>query len=342
MPEFGLRWVTDNPLRGLTKNPWDSDRTPGGSSGGAAASVALGIGAIAHGNDIGGSLRYPSYCCGLATIKPGFGSVPNFNPSVGAARPISFQLMAVQGPIARSISDVRLGFEVMSRRDILDPLWCPPLKSLQLKNNDFRVAIPKNFGDNVHSSVELAIATAAEYLSEAGLQVDTIELPSVDELLDLWVTLLFTDLRLMQKEMINTHGSKDITSIIDYRLDRYPDASLKDYVEALAKRIEKLQQWSVLMENWPIILAPVSLELPMGPNEDQDSNERYQSILDAQKWLIAANILGLPAVSVPTGLNNGLPTGVQLIGRRFYETMCLDIAQIIEDRVGILTHRLWE
>ena len=95
------------------------------------------------------------------------------------------------------------------------------------------------------------------------------------------------------------------------------------------------------MEDWPIILAPVSLELPISPNEDQDSNERYESILDAQKWLIAANILGLPAVSVPTGLNNGLPTGVQLIGRRFHETMCLDIAQIIEDRVGILSHRLW-
>jgi amidase len=80
-PEFSLRWFTNNPLRGLTKNPWNEAVTPGGSSGGAAAAVALGIGAIAHGNDLGGSLRYPAYACGLATIKPSLGRIPAFNPT---------------------------------------------------------------------------------------------------------------------------------------------------------------------------------------------------------------------------------------------------------------------
>jgi amidase len=96
------------------------------------------------------------------------------------------------------------------------------------------------------------------------------------------------------------------------------------------------------MEDYPLILAPVSLEPPIGPQEDKESNERYQQILEAQRWLIAANFLGLPAASVPTGISNGLPTGVQLIGRRYHETMCLDVAQVIEDRVGILSHQLWE
>ena len=342
MPEFGLRWVTDNPLRGSTNNPWDPERTPGGSSGGAAAAVAMGIGSIAHGNDLGGSLRYPSYCCGLATIKPGFGRVPNFNPSFGASRPISFQLMAVQGPIARSVADVCLAFDVMSRRNILDPLWSPPLKISIPENPTLRIAKPDQLGDEVDISVKQAIDTAAGILSDAGFQVDTVKLPSVEEMLELWGTLLFTDIRVMQKEMIEEHGSEDIVSVINFRLSKYPDATLEDYVKALARRIEVLQQWSIIMEDYPLILAPVSLEPPIGPQEDKESNERYQQILEAQRWLIAANFLGLPAASVPIGISNGLPTGVQLIGRRYHETMCLDVAQVIEDRVGILSHKLWE
>ena len=342
MPEFGLRWVTDNPLRGPTINPWDPERTPGGSSGGAAASVAMGIGSIAHGNDLGGSLRYPSYCCGLATIKPGFGSVPNFNPSIGANRPISFQLMAVQGPIARSVADVRLAFEVMSSRDILDPHWCPPLKFSMPENTDIRIAIPERLGYDADVSVRQSIDMAAGILSDAGFKLETVQLPSVEETLDLWGTLLFTDIRIMQNEMIKEHGSEDIVSVIGFRLGRYPDATLEDYVKALARRIEVLQQWSIKMEDFPLILAPVSLDPPIGPKEDKESSERYQRVLEAQSWLILANFLGLPAVSVPTGVTNGLPTGVQLIGRRFHEPMCLDVAQVIEDRVGILSRQLWE
>ena len=87
-PEFSMRGFTDNPLHGLTKNPWDGGITCGGSSGGAAASMALGIGAIAHGNDIGGSLRWPAYCNGIATIKPTQGRIPAFNPSAPVERPL--------------------------------------------------------------------------------------------------------------------------------------------------------------------------------------------------------------------------------------------------------------
>ena len=109
-PEFSLRWHTGNPLFGDTLNPWDKNITPGGSSGGAAASLAAGIGCIAHGNDLGGSLRYPAYCCGLATIKPTQGAVPAFNPTAGEDRPPMMQLLSTQGPITRSINDARLAF----------------------------------------------------------------------------------------------------------------------------------------------------------------------------------------------------------------------------------------
>ena len=116
-PEFSMRGFTDNPLHGLTLNPWDNAITCGGSSGGAGASIAAGIGAIAHGNDIGGSLRWPAFCNGIATIKPTQGRIPAFNPSATVERPLMAQFMSAQGPLAREVRDVRLGLEVMSQRD---------------------------------------------------------------------------------------------------------------------------------------------------------------------------------------------------------------------------------
>jgi amidase len=124
-PEFSLRAFTDNVLHWLTLNPWDKAVTCGGSSGGAGASVAMGIGAIAHGNDIGGSLRWPAFCNGVSTIKSTQGRVPAFNPSATVERPLMAQLMSTQGPLAREVADVRLALEVMSRRDPRDPWQVP-------------------------------------------------------------------------------------------------------------------------------------------------------------------------------------------------------------------------
>ena len=105
-PEFSFRGFTDNPLHGLTLNPWDPDITCGGSSGGAGAAVAAGIGTIAHGNDIGGSLRWPAHCNGVATIKPTQGRIPAYNQSAAAERPMLSHLMSAQGPLARSVADI--------------------------------------------------------------------------------------------------------------------------------------------------------------------------------------------------------------------------------------------
>jgi amidase len=113
-PAFSLRWHTDNELRGRTYNPWTRSRTPGGSSGGAAAAVASGVAPLAHGNDLGGSIRYPAYCCGVVGIRPTLGRVPAYNGTMTEERPIGHQLMSVQGPLARRVADVRLGFPAVA------------------------------------------------------------------------------------------------------------------------------------------------------------------------------------------------------------------------------------
>jgi amidase len=124
-PAFSFRLDTDNALRGRTSNPWSATHTPGGSSGGASAAVAAGVVPIAHGNDIAGSIRFPAYACGLAGLRPSFGRVPAFNATATAERSPSSQLLSVQGPIARTVRDLRLALQVMSARDARDPWWVP-------------------------------------------------------------------------------------------------------------------------------------------------------------------------------------------------------------------------
>src|ERR1700737_4224327 len=125
VPPFCLRWFTANRLYGETRNPRDPRLTPGGSSGGAAAAVTAGIGAIAHGTDIGGSTRYPAYACGVHGLRPTLGRVPTFNASL-PERTIGGQIGAVSGPLARSIADIRLALAAMAARDVRDPWGGPP------------------------------------------------------------------------------------------------------------------------------------------------------------------------------------------------------------------------
>ena len=124
-PELSMRGTTDNPLHGRTFNPWDEEASPGGSSGGASAAAAMGFGPIHHGNDIGGSLRFPAFACGVATVKPTFGRVPAFNPSASAERGLLAQLISVQGAICREVRDVRLATRVLAGGDPRDPWWVP-------------------------------------------------------------------------------------------------------------------------------------------------------------------------------------------------------------------------
>src|SRR5205823_12093273 len=111
LPDFGFRWHTDNGLRGATKNPWDAHRSPGGSSGGEAAALATGMSPLGMGNDYGGSLRVPAQFCGIASLRPTLGRVPDASAFDPEDMPITIQLMAVQGPMARRVGDVRLAFE---------------------------------------------------------------------------------------------------------------------------------------------------------------------------------------------------------------------------------------
>ena len=114
LPDFALRWHTDNALHGATRNPWDATRTPGGSSGGEAVALATGMTPLGLGNDLGGSLRWPSQCNGTAALRPTLGRVPRATMIEPVDAPISIQLMNAEGPMARHVADLRLALEVMA------------------------------------------------------------------------------------------------------------------------------------------------------------------------------------------------------------------------------------
>ena len=153
-PEISMRPTTVNPLHGRTLNPWHPDASPGGSSGGAGVAAAVGFGAIHHGNDIAGSLRFPSFANGVATLKPTQGRVPAFNPSATAERGLISQLTSVQGAIARTVADVRLATRVMAGGDPRDPWWVPAPFDGEPLEKPIRVAVTRNsHGYPIHPGI---------------------------------------------------------------------------------------------------------------------------------------------------------------------------------------------
>jgi len=330
-PAFSLRWDTDNELRGRTFNPWSRRHTPGGSSGGAAAALAVGIAPLAHGNDLGGSIRYPAYCCGVAGIRPTLGRVPSYNQTAADERPPGTQLMSVQGPLARRVRDVRLGLAAMSARDPRDPWWAPAPLLGEPAARPVRVALtidPAKGG--VRADVAAAVREAGNALANAGYAVEEIEPPDVEGVAATWATICINEMRHVTQPWIRKYGGAAINRSLDLTLGAVPDVGLDGYMQALALRAKHIRDWTLFMERYPLVVGPVSTEPPFEIGFDTTSAERHAEVTRAQRLLVAVNLLGFPAVSVPTGVAGGLPLGVQVIGARYREDLCLDAAEAIE------------
>jgi amidase len=337
-PAFSLRWHTDNDLRGRTVNPWAPGRTPGGSSGGAAAALAAGIAPLAHGNDLGGSIRYPAYCCGVAGIRPTLGRVPAYNETAPEERPLAHQIMSVQGPLGRRVRDVRLGLQAMAPRDPRDPWWAPASLEGPPVPAPIRVALsidPARQG--THPAVAAAVRAAGTALAGAGYAVEEVDPPAVDGVAGLWATLVVNEMRHATLPYIRRHGGTDLNRTVDLMLAQTADVTLDAYMRALAERSRHLRDWMRFLERYPLVVGPVSTEPPFAVGFDVSDTETMARVLLAQRLLVAANLLGLPAVAVPTGLADGVPLGVQVLGSRYREDLCLDAAEAIEARHALPT-----
>ncbi len=340
-PELSMRITTDNPLHGRTQSPWGEKVSPGGSSGGAGAACAAGIGPIHHGNDIAGSLRFPASCCGCATVKPGLGRVPAFNPSATGERGLLSQLMSVQGPIAREVKDVRLALEVMAQSDPRDPWWAPvPFYGSSTAGPIDVAVIKSSEGYPIHPEVLAAIDHAAGVLENAGYRVQEVSAPSVMPAASAWMNVSLFEIKAGLDALARQHGSTTLQNIFDYYYAMSEMVDAQGYMQGIADRSGIIRPWNVFLDQYPLVLTPFL----MRPTYDYDEDETFagaKDLFDAAVYSYGINYMGLPAGNVPMGLIEGRPSGVQIVGQRFREDMILDALEVIEDAVGVLSTSLW-
>jgi amidase len=325
-PAFSYRWFTTNLIHGDTKNPRDPGITPGGSSGGAGAAVAAGIGHIAHGTDIAGSIRYPAYACGVHGLRPTIGRIPAFNAGL-PERPIGPQISAVSGPLARTIGDIRIALAAMSARDYRDPWWVPaPLEGPAMPK---RVAMCLNpDGLDPVPEVKAAVADAGKRLERAGWIVEEIaETPPLREAADLQTRLWLGDGYEAQLEAAEREGDPGALACLrGNRTKVHPF----DLSKALTRRATLTREWLAFFEKYAVLLMPVSGELPFPDHLDRKDDASFARVWHAQLPQIAIPFMGLPGLTVTTGLVGRVPVGVQLVSGRYREDLCLAAGEAIE------------
>lgn len=338
-PAFSSRWFTSNDLHGKTLNPWSKGHTPGGSSGGAGAATASGMVPIAHGNDIGGSIRYPAYACGVAGLRPTVGRVASWYGTPGADEALSVQTMLVQGPLARSVADLRLALAAMSAPDSRDPSFVPVPPSGSPLPRPIRVGVLRDVGVAAPSAaVNAAVDVAKAQLKDAGYIVEEVEIPLLAEAYRLWWLLSLEEMRPLMplvSDAAMRQAAESYYAVAEEWWGKAP--TLNQYMTGYARRGTLIAQLAQFMESYPIVLMPISAEQPFEQDADISSVNRVRQLIAAQWSMMAIAMLGFPALAVPTGVAGNLPVGVQLLGRRFREDLLFDAAEVIEARSGVFT-----
>src|ERR1700692_4947606 len=312
-PAFSYRWFTTNLIHGDTKNPRDAGITPGGSSGGAGAAVAAGIGHIAHGTDIAGSIRYPAYACGVHGLRPTVGRVAAFNASL-PERTIGPQSSAVSGPLARSIGDLRIALNAMSGKDVRDPWWVPaPLEG---------PTVPE---------VRAAVADAGKRLERAGWTVEEIaDTPPLREPAEQQTKLWLGDSYEAQLAAAERGGDPGALACLRGNKTKVFPFDAAAFSQTLTRRATLSRQWLQFFETYSVLLMPVSGELPCPDGLDRRDEASFARVWRAQLAQIAIPFMGLPGLTVSTGLVGRVPVGVQVVSTRYREDLCLLAGEAIE------------
>jgi Asp-tRNA(Asn)/Glu-tRNA(Gln) amidotransferase A subunit family amidase len=337
-PEMLMAYETDNVLSGRTCNPWDLERTPGGSSGGESAAIAAGCVAAGVGSDGGGSIRVPAHFTGICGLKPTPGTIPGTQHFPACIGPFAF--LGVVGPMARTIGDLRVLLSVMSGRDLGDPMSADfaPLPAERRNLRSLRLGCMADEAmPNVSPETRAAIHTAAGALERAGLAVETVRPEGLEEAGELWRTL-FCEAGAMLVGGVAAGCESELSPMLKRFLATFPadppmtgERLLSVLINRDLLRARFLQQ----MELWPVLLAPVSTGPAFRHGAGGWTTSDPVNYLDTMRFSQWFNLLGLPAVVVPVAQSGeGLPIGVQVIGRPYEEEVVLDVALVIEQAFG--------
>ncbi len=338
-PEYLMAYETDNSLNGKTSNPWNLERSAGGSSGGEAAAIASGCSAGGVGSDGGGSIRVPAHFCGICGLKPTPGRIPvtGHFPEGGGA----FGWIGVVGPMARTVADVRALFEVMAGPDAGDALSAPvPVQAVTEKDvRGLRVGILQSDAlGTMTAETAAAVERAANILSEQGFVVEKKSLNGLDRAIEVWWYFFGPVIADSIRKGAAGHEAELSPMLREYvELATAEMVPTYDGFLAACGERDKLR-WDIVrqMEDVRILLSPVSAGPAFRHGEGNwraGEKENYRDTMRYSQWL---NLAGLPGVAVPLGVApEGLPIGVQVIGRPYEEELILAVAEAIDRGRGL-------
>jgi len=338
-PEFLMAYETDNLLHGQTRNPWDLERTPGGSSGGESAAIAVGMSAAGLGSDSGGSVRVPAHFAGICSLKPTPGRIPgrgHLPPCVGP-----FSTLGAIGPMARTMADVELMFRTLSGQDDADPA-SPPVTLREPTLDELRSNRIGFFEDDgltpVTPETRSAVRTAVAALRDTGFVVEPFRPRTLETLRKLWWTF-FVQCGSMFYDPEVRGGWEKLSPIFREFLEiaeRTGRLSSNDLLNAWAEmdllRAKTLEE----MRAFPLLLCPVA-SVPAWRHGEREwaIDEQTVEYLDAVRYTQWFNTLGAPAAAVPVGCSpQGLPIGVQVAARPFEDEVVLGVAAVVDRAFG--------
>ena len=341
-PELLMAWETDNLLYGRTNNPWDVERTPGGSSGGEAAAIAAGMSAVGVGSDGGGSIRVPAHFSGICGLKPTPGRIPATGHYPVSAGP--FALIGVVGPMARTVADLKVLFEVMQGPDIGDPCAAPvpvrwpgddEVKKLEIKR--LKIGYFEDDGRTpVTPETRAAVRTAVEGLRGAGFQVDPFQPEGLEEARQLWHKFFVVAGGMLLRPMFKD-ADADLSPILKQFLEwSAPAHTGPTLLDAWIQRDLLRPRFFAQMQQYPILLCPAAA-IPAFRHGERRWQVEGKTVhyLDAWSYTEFFNLLGNPAAVVPVGRSSeGLPIGVQIVGRPWEEEEVLFAAAALEKECG--------
>lgn len=339
--EMAMNYDADNPVFGRTNNPHDGARTPGGSSGGCAAAVSACLSPASLGSDLTGSVRVPAHFCGICSLKPTTGRIPAAGHLPVTTGP--FSLAASLGPLARSVEDLSLLFGALAGLDVIEPMSAtasPSRRAHEIERlRGWRVAWYTDDGvAPVTDETRHAVESAARSLEAAGLVVYEQRPPGVERAPGLW-TALFSRASVRQLREVYAGHEDEAGDFVRAMLasgERAQPPTLDDFIDAWIERDRlraALVRW---MNEWPLILAPVGA-VPAFEHGARKVRvgDQHLSVFRAFSYSQTYNVFGLPAACVPAGRSKeGLPIGIQIIGRPFSEESVLAAALIVERDLG--------
>ncbi|VVN65336.1 amidase [Pseudomonas fluorescens] len=323
-PEFGWKGVTDNPLYGITRNPWDTRMTAGGSSGGAAAAAALNLGVLHQGSDAGGSIRIPCAFTGTFGIKPTFGYVPQWPAS-------AMTILSHLGPMTRTVEDAVLMLQTVARPDARDGLIGAPRSTPWLREGadlkGLRIAYSPDFGHvQVDPQVALLVAQAVQGLAQLGAEVEQID-PGFSDPLEMFNTLWFAGAARLAGQLSNAQRE-----LLDPGLLRIAELgeriSLSDYTSALEARAALVARMSAFHLRYDVLVSPMLPITAFEAGHNVPPGSPFGEWMEWTPFSYPFNLTQQPAASVPCGVApNGLPVGLQVVAARYADDQVLRVCQ---------------